>query len=109
MMVRVGVCGLAITCVLAILFLVALRSQGAETIIYEDLTCEQLIAGYEFNVNVLQDMVKYWDGCVEYANGPANADGHAMLRCDFIQDHATHVQGIANDIVEVFNIKCAPE
>ena len=109
MIARLAACAFGALIVLAILALVVTSSKGEEIIIYEDLTCGQLMAGYEFNVNVLQDMIKYWDGCIDFANGPANADPHAMLRCDFIQEHATHVQGIANDIVAVFNIKCASQ
>jgi hypothetical protein len=105
MFARLAACGFGILIVLSILALVVAQSKGAKTMLYEDLTCSQLIAGYEFNVNVLHDMVEYYNGCLDFADSPANTDPHAKLRCEFIKEHGIFVQGIANDLAAVFNAK----
>ena len=106
-LIRLCVSALAILCLGAILLLVATQSRALESIIYEDLTCEELKHGYGFNKAVLSDLVSYYDGCVDYADSPASVGELDMLSCRFIREHATFVQGIVNDIASVYNIKCA--
>ena len=106
-LIRLGITGLALACILAILAMIATSSKSLENIMYEDLTCEELMHGYGFNKAVLSDIVAYYDGCVDYADSPASVGELDMLSCRFIREHATFVQGIVNDIASVYNIKCA--
>lgn len=106
-LIRLGVSTLAILCFGTILLLVVTQSRALESIIYEDLTCEELVHGYGFNHAVLSDIVYYYDGCVDYADSPASVGELDMLSCRFIWEHATFVKGIINDLASVYNIKCA--
>ena len=109
MITRLGVCGLALVCVLAILFLVAFRSDAADfegDWLYEDLTCEELVSGYEFEVEMLNQIKTLWLNCKAYADSPADT-GHGELHCALLKKEGQFVQGVANDLAAVFNIKCA--
>lgn len=108
-LIRVGISALTLLSIGAILLLVTTKSDALESIIYEDLTCEELINGYNFNVNVLQDMMLYYDGCLSYIDETLDGHPHGALTCRFIREHGLFVQGIVNDIAAVFNIKCADE
>ena len=108
MIIRLGVCALALACALAIFAMVASESKGLDAIMYEDLTCEELIHSYNFNINVLQDMMTYYDGCMDYVSESLDGHPHGELTCSFIREHGLFVQGIVNDIAAVFNIKCVP-
>ncbi|KKK68406.1 hypothetical protein LCGC14_2944360 [marine sediment metagenome] len=109
MMIRLGVCALALACALTVLALVANSSEGLEGILYEDLTCEELAFSYSFNREVLEDMLVYHDGCLEFIDPELSGHDHGALGCSFIREHGLFVQGIVNDIAAVHNIKCADE
>ena len=68
MVIRLAVCALALACALAALALVSTSSKALENILYEDLTCEELVFSYKFNIEVIEDMLKYHDGCIEYTD-----------------------------------------
>jgi hypothetical protein len=108
---RLLACALGIACVLAILFLVALQSRGADfdsDWLLEDLTCEELVEGYNFNLTLLQDVYAYWQGCIAYADSPAD-NGYGLLHCALIKQHGQFLQGQSNAIADVFNAKeCSP-
>lgn len=108
-LIRLGVAGLALACILAILAMVATMSKSVETIQYDELTCDELVLSYRFNVEVLQDMLLYYDGCKVYADEVLSGHPHGPLVCEFIKEHALFVKGIAQDLADVYNIKCAPE
>lgn len=105
-LIRLGISALAVLCFLSIL-LVATKGQALEHILYEDLTCEELRFSYSFNVEVLQDMILYYDGCKVFADEVLDGHPHGPLACEFIKEHTLFVRGIVNDIAAVYNIKCA--
>ena len=104
---RLGTCSFVVAAVLSVILFLSVPSKGLEDILYEDLTCEELLFGYNFNIEILQDMLNYYDGCIDYVD--VTLDGHAYgaLSCQLIKEHAMFVQGTVNDIAAVFNIKCA--
>lgn len=107
MMIRLALCGLIAGCLLALVMIVAFRATALETIQYDTLTCEELAWGYAFNTTVMRDMLAYHDGCVDFADSPASIGPNDMLSCRFIWEHGMFVQGIVNDISDVYKIKCA--
>ena len=109
MMIRIGVCALALACALTVLALVVTSSKGLEGILYEDLTCEELAFSYSFNREVLEDMLVYHDGCLEFIDAELEGHDRGPLMCSFLREHGVFVQGIVNDVAAVFNIKCADE
>ncbi len=109
MSVQLGVYTLALVCVLAIFIIVANNAKGVESIQYDTLTCEELIHSYNFNRNVLNDMMTYYDGCMDYVKPSLDGHNHGELTCSWIREHGLFVQGIVNDLAAVYNIKCAPE
>jgi hypothetical protein len=103
---RLLACALGIVCVLSILFLVALRSNGADfdgDWLLEDLTCEELLSAYQFEVEMLFQIVDSHKGCLSYYEG--SDDVHGGLHCALIKKDGEFVQGMANDIADVFNAK----
>ncbi len=109
MIIRLGVCALALACALTVLALVANKSKALEGILYEELTCEELVFGYHFNIDVIGDMLTYHDGCMAYVDPYTSGHDHDALGCSFLREHGLFVQGIVNDLVAVYNIKCADE
>ncbi len=97
----------AICGAVAVFAMVATDSKGLESILYEDLTCKEMVFSYSFNIDILEDMLKYHDGCLEYIDSELLGHSHGALGCNFIREHGLFVQGIINDIVAVYNIKCA--
>jgi hypothetical protein len=89
--------------------MVADNAKGLEDIQYDTLTCEELVHSYTFNRNVLEDMMTYYDGCMDYISEEQSGHTHGELTCSFIREHGLFVQGIVNDLAAVYNIKCAPE
>ena len=108
-LIRLGVTGLALACSLAILALAATNSKSLESIQYDELTCDELTHSYHFNITVMQDMLTYHDGCLDYIDSNIDGHEHGKLTCEFIKEHALFVQGIVNDVAAVYNIKCATE
>lgn len=111
-LVRLGVAGLALACALIVFALVvgdaSSDSDISEYVIqYDTLTCDELTYSYTFNLAVVRDIMRYYDGCVDYADSPASVGANDMLACRFIREHGLFVQGIINDIADVYNIKCA--
>jgi hypothetical protein len=107
MIARLAACALGLACVIAILFVVVFQSRSADfdkDWLYEDLTCEELVEGYNFNLEVLQQIVQQYYQCLDYADSPADA-GHGLLHCAFIRKHGEFVQGLTNDLANVFNAK----
>jgi hypothetical protein len=104
---RLAACALGLAMVLAILFLVAFRSQSADfdsDWLLEDLTCEELVSAYAFEREVLDQVIESWHGCNAYADSPADA-GHGALHCALIRKDGEFIQGMTNDIADVFNAK----
>ena len=69
MITRLGGAGLALACVLAILFLVALRSNGADfekDWLLEELTCVELQSAYTFEREMLDQIIQSWHQCDAY-------------------------------------------
>lgn len=102
----------AIMIVIAIVFLVALRSRTANfdsDWLLEDLTCEELVEAYGFEYVVLTDLKLNHDQCLDYARSPADA-GHGFLHCALLRQNAEFVKNMTNDIAAVFNAKpeCRP-
>ena len=85
----------------------ATDSKGLESILYEDLTCEELVFSWRFNYEVLDDIVVSHDNCIDYIDPELSGHDYDALGCSFIREHGLFVQGIINDIVAVHNIKCA--
>lgn len=106
-LVRLAVAGLAVLCIWAVFLLVVTKGQALETIQYDELTCEELVHSYNFNIEVMQDMLKYHNGCLSYIDETLDGNPHGKLTCRFILEHALFVQGIVNDIVSVHVIKCS--
>ena len=94
-------------CMAILLFFVATSSKGLDAILYEDLTCEELVFSYSFNREVLEDMLTYHDGCLTYIDSKLFGHNYGSLGCGFLREHGVFVQGIVNDVAAVFNIKCA--
>jgi hypothetical protein len=97
----------ALIIVIAIVFLVALRSTGADfdgDWLVEDLTCGELVEAYSFGSVMLDQIIYAHNQCMDYANSPADA-GFGRLHCELIEKEGRFVQGMVNDIVDVFNAK----
>jgi len=103
----VGAWILAAACVMVILFMASTSSKALDGILYEELTCEELVFGYEFNRDVIDGMLTYHDGCMAYIDPEVSGHDHGDLGCRFLREHGLFVQGIVNDIAAVYNIKCA--
>ena len=103
---RLGRAALSAACVFSIIALCSYNSNALDGILYEDLTCEELVAGYQFNVAVMQEMASIYTECKAY---PQADSPHHDLMCQFLKEHTLFVQGIANDLADVFNIKCVQE
>lgn len=82
------------------------NSNGLEYILYEDLTCDELVASYHFNYEVLEDMIKYHDECIDYIDPSLDGNPHGGLMCGYLKEHGIFVEGILNDLAAVHNIKC---
>ena len=106
-LIRLAVAGLALTCILSIIAMVTTADKSLEHILYDELTCEELLHSYHFNITVMQDIMTYHDGCLDYIDETLDGHDHGKLTCEFIKEHATFVQGIVNDVAAVYNIKCA--
>ena len=106
MITKLAVYLLAVLCLISIF---ARVSTSLETIQYDELTCEELIHSYQFNITVMRDMMEYYDGCLDYIDETLDGHEHGKLTCEFIKEHALFVQGIVNDVAAVYNIKCAAE
>jgi len=103
---RVGAVAMAFACAIAILFIAAV-SEGAnfdKDWLLEELTCEELIAGYKFEIVALQDIVRLYNECRAEAN-KFDADPHIQLYCALLRKEGEFVQGKANDLADVYNAK----
>ena len=105
--VRLMVCSLVLAISLAVLLFASSRVNALESIMYDELTCEQLTHAYHFNKTVLEGMMTYYDGCLDYIDADLDGHPHGALTCSFIREHGLFVQGIVNDIAAVANIRCA--
>jgi hypothetical protein len=108
MIPRIAASALALVCVLAILFLVAFRSRGADfdgDWLYEELTCEELQSAYEFEREMLLQIVGSWDNCIDFYDCENCNNEHGALHCALIKKEGEFVQGMVNDIADVFNVK----
>jgi hypothetical protein len=106
MITRLFVCAFAITCTLVALFF-ATQSGGADFSsdwLLEDLTCEELISGYHFEVEMLDQLKGAWQSCMTYSMSPADA-GFGVLHCALLKKEGIFVQGMANDLAAVYNAK----
>ncbi len=110
MKTRIGVCALVLAAFLATVCLfVAGRSDGLESIIYEDLTCEELQYSYNFNYEVMLDMIYYYINCTNYVDEKLDGHPHGALECRFAREHGLFVEQIKDDLAAVYQIKCALE
>jgi hypothetical protein len=104
---RLAASAFALIIVLGILFLVALRSDSADfdsNWLLEDLTCSELQEAYGFSTVMLDQIIYAHNQCMDYARSPADA-GFGRLHCELIEKEGKFVQGMVNDIVDVFNAK----
>jgi hypothetical protein len=104
---RLAASAFALIVVLAVLFLVTIRSNSADfdgDWLIEDLTCDELYEAYAFGRVVLKDTVEMYNNCRAYANSPADK-GHGELHCAIIRKDGEFMQGLINDIANVFNAK----
>jgi hypothetical protein len=93
--------------VLAILFIVAFRSVGADfdsDWLYEDLTCEELVSAYAFEREMLDQIIQSWHDCNAFYEGEP-PEYHGDLHCALIKKDGVFVQGVANDLAAVYNAK----
>jgi hypothetical protein len=107
MVSRLAACALGLACALAILFIVAVRSQGADfdsDWLYEDLTCEELVSAYRFEKEVLQQIIDSYNDCIAYYH-EVEIPLHGDLHCALIKKEGLFIQGMASDFVAVFNAK----
>ena len=104
---RLGTSAFVIVAVLSSFLFLTAPSDGLEDILYEELTCEELVFSYNFNREVLDDMLVYHDGCIDFIDAELQGHSHGALECSFLREHGEFVRGIANDVASVFNIKCA--
>jgi hypothetical protein len=98
-----------LACALAVLFLVAFPSNGADfdgDWRLDQLTCEELRSGYAFNVEILEDILKQYKGCLAFYTDAVDSPKHGDLHCALIRKEGMYVKGFTNDIVAVFNTKC---
>ncbi len=104
---RIAACALALVCVITILFIIALRTHAADfekDWLLEDLTCEELVSGYNFDVVVMNDLMLEYDNCRNYADSLADS-GFGALHCALLKKEGVFVSGMINDIVGVFAAK----
>jgi hypothetical protein len=97
--------------VLTILLLVVAQSKGADfdgDWRLDQLTCEELVSAYNFNLVNLQDLIISWKNCMIYADSEADT-GHGLLHCALIKKEGKWLEGLTNDIVAVFNAKFCGE
>ena len=109
MIQRLMACGLGLACVIAILFLVAMQSRGADFSSdwrLDQLTCEELRSGYDFNVQILEDILNQYKECLAFYKDAVDSPKHGDLHCALIRKEGTYVKGFTNDIAGVFNTKC---
>ncbi len=105
-MYRLILCGLIAACALALVVLLgtARAAHFENDWLYEDLTCEELASGYGFEMVILTDLLLEHDGCLAYADSPADS-GFGDLHCALLKKEGAFVAGVINDIVGVFNAK----
>ena len=109
MIYRLYLWACAAICAVAVTAIMVTDSEALESILYEDLTCEELVFSYHFNIDVIEDMLVYHDGCMVYIDPDISGHDHDALGCSFLREHGMFVQRIVNDLVAVHNIKCADE
>jgi hypothetical protein len=73
----------------------------------DQLTCEELASGYAFNVGILEEIHTQYRNCLLYYKDSVDSPPHGDLHCALIRKEGTYVRGLTNDIVAVFNTKCA--
>ena len=108
MIPRLAACALALVCVLAVMFLVVFQSRGADfdsDWLLEDLTCEELVSGYDFEIEMMKQIKASWYSCKAYAESPADT-GQGELHCALLKKEGLFLQGVINDLAAVHNIKC---
>ncbi len=104
---RLAACAFGLVIVLAVLFLVVFESRSADfnnDWLLEDLTCEELMSGYNFNIQMLTDVIRIYNECQVFADSPAD-DGNGALHCALIKKEGEFIQGMVNDMVAVYNAK----
>lgn len=104
---RLMACALGLACVLAILFIVAVKGKSADfdkDWLLEDLTCEELVSGYKFELEILSQIVESYNDCLAFYEN-SETSYHGDLHCALIKKEGLFVQGMANDIAGVFNAK----
>ena len=107
MVSRLAACALGLACVLAILFIVAVRSEGADfdsDWLYEDLTCEELVAAHTFQREVVEQIAASYKDCIAYYQGVA-VPPHGDLHCALIKKEGFFILRMARDFRAVFNAK----
>ena len=104
---RLLACAFAVEVVIAILFFVASAGKTADynsDWLFEELTCAELTEAYGFSRVMLDQIIDTHNACMDYARSPADA-GYGRLHCELIEKEGRFVQGMVNDIANVFNAK----
>jgi len=107
MIPRLAASAFGLIVVIAIVFLVALQSRGADYTgdwLLEDLTCAELQEAYSFGRVLLDQHIHTFNECLAYAQSPADA-GYGLLHCAVLKKDGKFVQGLVNDIASVYNAK----
>ena len=109
---RLSVYVLGLAFVLGIMLLAAIRSPGADfdsDWLLEDLTCEELVTAYQFEVEVHNQIRESWHNCNAFYDCEDCNAKHGALHCALIKKEGEFIRGIINDLVAVHKIKCALE
>ena len=99
---------LGFTVVLGILFLVVFECKGADfdnDWLYEELTCEELRYAYTFEREMLDQTIQSWHQCNAYYDCEDCNSKHGALGCALIRKDGEFIQGVVNDIADVYNVK----
>ncbi len=110
MIQRLITCALGLAIALMALFFLHLAASPAKGAnfdkdwLLEDLTCKELISGYNFEIVVMNDIMLAYDNCRHYADSPADS-GFGDLHCALLKKEGEFVEGMINAIVGVFDAK----
>jgi hypothetical protein len=108
MVPRLAACALMLALALSVLFLVAFQARSVDfdkDWLYEDLTCEELVSAYEFESEMLGQIVESWHQCNAFYDCEDCNNQHGALHCALIRKEGEFVQGTVNDLADVFNAK----
>jgi hypothetical protein len=108
MIQRLLACALGLACAIAILFLVVTQVRSADfdkDWLLEDLTCGELLSGYQFEVEILKEIITQYDNCLLFYKDAVPSPVHGDLHCALIKQEGMYVRGVVNDLVGVYRAK----